>query len=413
MQIRTPKKYRGRQRRSILGCRRLAFYLVALCLIGGGLFAIANQASLGPIAQRAVYDIVSQFEARAATIAAPAPTPTADPRNSLVEANNYWGRGALDQATALYIDIAESLPNTVEVFRRIALGMINRSRPAEAVEYAERAVHADPFDAEAWAIYAWALDWADRSAEALAHALHALELDPGNARATAYLAEIYSSLDQAERARLLLDDLLAEQPDSPEALRARGLIKWNQYEYEAALADFESAFRLADNMSFIAIDIAIIEMGLKNYAAARSYLQQVIDADPYNPQALFRLGEIEYQREGNYARAMRYLQDCVDLNPSYLYCFFLLGRAQDKLGAADEAAASFERAIELGSQNPQHYFWAGAAQIELGNCARAMSFLEPGYRLAVAGGYSQYAADILAIIGNCDPAFAAQAAADA
>lgn len=411
MQIRTPKKYQGVQRRNVIGCRRLTFYLLMIALIAIGIGIVLNRRTFAPVVQDVVYEIIGQLEDTAATMAVPEPTPTVDPRNILVEANNYWQQGALDEATDLYTEIAVSMPNTVEVFRRIAVGLINESRYSEAVTYAERAINADPFDADAWAIYAWALDWDLRATEALANALHALELDPANSRASAYLAEVYNSLDQAERAELLLEDLLEADPNSAEGIRARGLIKWDRHDFAGALEDFQTAYGLAANMNFIAVDIAIIEKNLRNYETAREFLQQVIDVDPYNPHALFRLGEIEYQFEGNYARATRYLQDCVDLNPTYLYCFFMLGRAQEKLGALPEAAASFEMAIELGSANPQHYFWAGSTQIDLGNCVRAMAYLEPGHRLAVQGDYTQYAADILSIIVQCDPTFVGQTVA--
>ncbi|MDE2776330.1 MAG: tetratricopeptide repeat protein [Chloroflexota bacterium] len=409
MQIRTPKKYQGVQRRSIIGCRRLAFYLLMLALIAIGIAVILNQATLAPIVQSAVFDFIGELEDTAATMAVPEPTPTLDPRNSLGEANNYWLGGALDEATDLYINIAASMPNSVEVYRRIALGLINESRYGEAVEYGERAVNADPFDAEAWAIYAWALDWDRRAAEALAKARYAQELDPANSRAIAYLAEVYSSLGQAERADLLLEDLLEDQPDSAEGIRARGLLKWNRNDFAGALEDFKRAYGLAQNMSYIAVDIAIIEKDLGNYETAQEFLQQVVDADPYNPHALFRLGEIAVSFEGNPAQAMRYLQDCIDLNPRYLYCHFMLGRAQERLGSIDDAAASFAKAIELGSDNPQHYYWAGYAQILLGNCARAMGYLEPGLRLALQTATQRFAADIEAIIPQCDPTFIGRA----
>ena len=410
MQIRTPKKYQGVQRRSIIGCRRLAFYLMTLALIAIGIAVVLNRATLAPIVQNAVYDFIGQLEDTAATMAVPAPTPTVDPRNSLVEANNYWLSGALNQSTDLYTDIAESMPNSVEIYRRIALGLINASRYDEAIEYGERAINADPFDADAWAIYAWALDWNKRASEALAKALHALELDPANSRASAYLAEVYSSLGQAERAELLLQDLLDAEPDSAEGIRARGLLKWNRNDFAGALEDFKRAYSLADNMSYIAVDIAIIEKDLGNFETAQEFLQQVVDADPYNPHALFRLGEIAVSFEGNPARAMRHLQDCVDLNPGYLYCHFMLGRAQERLGSIEDAAASFERAIELGSDNPQHYYWAGYSQILLGNCARALVYLEPGLGLARASVPPKFAADIEAIIPDCDPTYIGRAA---
>ncbi len=410
MQIRTPKKYRGTQRRSVIGCRRLTFYLLMIALIAIGVSLVLNRETLAPVVQNALYEVIGSLEDRAATMAVPPPTPTVDPSNILVEANNYWLGGALDEATDLYVSIAESMPNSVEVFRRVALGLINGSRYDEAIDYGARAINADPFDADAWAIYAWALDWDRQATEALAKALHARELDPESERAKAYLAEVYASLGQAERAELLLADLLEANPDSAEGIRARGLLKWNRNDFAGALDDFKTAYSLADNMSFIAIDIAVIEKDLGNYETAREFLQQVVDADPYNPHALFRLGEIAVSYEGNPAQALRYLQDCVDLNPSYLHCHFMLGRAQERLGSIEDAAASFEQAIALGSDNPQHYYWAGYSQILLGNCPQAMAYLEPGLRLARSSVPYRFAADIEAIIPDCDPAFIGRAA---
>lgn len=404
MQIRTPKKYRGVQRRSIISCRRLFVYLLLLLLIATGAAIYLNRQVAAPIIQDAVNNLIAEIENRVATLSAPEPTATPDPRNSLIEASNYWQQGALSRATALYLEIAPSTPNTVEVFRRIAIGLINASRYAEASQQATRAINADPFDADAWAIQAWALDWQDKPAEALAYALHALELDPQNSRASAYLGEIYHSLDQSQRAETLLDELLAQDPQSAEAYRARGLVKWDS-DYAAALADFEAAYELASNMNLIAVDIATIEKDLRNFEAALEILQQTLEADPYNPRALFRLGEIQISRDGNFTQARLTLQDCIDFNPGYFHCHYMLGRANERLGETSAAAANFARAIELGSQEPRHHYWAGWSQIVLGNCSRALAYLEPGLQLARDINHQQLIADISAVIPQCDPSF--------
>ena len=209
--------------------------------------------------QQALYDAIRELEDRAATMSVPEPTPTADPRNQLIEADNYWRRGSLGNATGLYQEIAPSLPNSVEIYRRIALGLINSSRYAEAADFAERAINADPFNPEAWAIHAWALDWGRRAKEALVSALHALELDPDNSRAQAYLAEIYLSLGQAERAEALVEELLQNDPESAEGYRARGLIRQEyRYDFDGARQDFQTAYGMADNMNLYAVDIAIL-----------------------------------------------------------------------------------------------------------------------------------------------------------
>ena len=75
------------------------------------------------------------------------------------------------------------------------------------------------------------------------------------------------------------------------------------------------------------------------------------------------------------------------------------------MGALPDAAISFEKAIELGSQLPQHYYWAGYAQIELGDCQRALAYLDTGRRIALQRGATRYLADIEAIISECDSSF--------
>ncbi len=411
MQIRTPKKYRGVQRRSILSCRRLTFYLLIITLIFIGIGLALNREVFAPVVQRALYDAIRELEDRVATMSVPEPTPTADPRNQLSEADNYWRRGALGNATGLYREIAPSLPNSVEIYRRIALGLINSSRYAEAAEFAERAINADPFNPEAWAIHAWALDWQRRAKAALVSALHALELDPDNSRAQAYLAEIYLSLGQAERGEALVEALLQNDPESAEAYRARGLIRQEyRYDFDGARQDFQTAYNMADNMNLYAVDIAILESNLRNYEVALDFLNDVLEANPSNEAALLLIGQGHWSAYGNPAQAQRYLQDCVDFNAENLNCQFWLGYMQNRLGSVDEAALSFEKAIALGSVNPQHYYWAGFSQILLGNCARALAYLEPGLRLAVEGGYQQFAADIETVIPQCDPTFVGRAA---
>lgn len=409
MQIRTPKKYQGVQRRNIIGCRRLLFYLIIIVLIAGGIGILLNRDQFAPIVQDALYDIIGELEDRAATMAVPDPTPTADPRNKLIEASNYWLQGALGEATDLYREIAPSLPNSVEVFRRIALGFIIGGQYEQAVQFGERAINADPFSAEAWAIRAWALDWAGRPTEALSNALYSLELDPDNGRAQAYLAEIYLSLGQPERGESIVNELLLAQPDSPEALRARGLIKQEyRYDFEGALSDFQTAYSLADHINLFAVDIAIVEIGLRNYEPALNYLNDVIEANPSNEAALLLIGNIHWRAYGNPAQAQRYLQTCVDFNPENLNCHFWLGYMQEKLGAIADAAASFEKAIELGSDNAQHYYWAGYSQILLGDCDRALVYLEPGLRLALQSDGQRFASDIEDVIPQCNATFVRQ-----
>ncbi len=406
MQIRTPKKYQGVQRRKLISCRRLLFYLVMLSLIGAGIVIFLNRQTLGPIVQDALLDTIREMEDRAATLAVPAPSPTIDPSNKLVEANNYWTRGALNEALDIYIDIADALPNSVEVFRRIAVALVNSAKPAEALDFAERAINADPFSAEAWAIRAWALDWAGRDGEAASSALHALELDPQSSRAAAYLAEAYFEMGQLSRAEDLLDEILANDADSAEALRARGLIKSEgRFDYSGAAEDFAAAYAIAANMSLVAIDLARTETVLGNLDAALEILQDVSEANPRNTQALYLAGLINRNNLGNPSQALRYLQDCVDFATEHINCHYELGRAQLELEFAQQASETLTRAIELGSENPRHYYWAGEAQRNLNNCTRAMFYFDQGLQLARDQDFTELISALETVIPLCRQSF--------
>ena len=153
----------------------------------------------------------------------------------------------------------------------------------------------------------------------------------------------------------------------------------------SAVGDFQTAYNIAPNMTHIAIDIATIESARGNYDEAIDILEGVLENNPQNTQALFRLGYVYNSLLGNPSEAVGYLNRCVDFNDQSVNCHYLLGRAQYRLELYNDAALSFANAIELGTNDPYHYYWAGWSQINIGNCSQAMNYLEPGYEIALEG----------------------------
>lgn len=405
MQIRTPKQYRGVQRRSTISCRKIFLYLFAMVIIVVGIGIYQNRSIFAPTVDRVLNVVINEMEQSASTLTAPEPTSTPDPTNKLVEGNNYWAQGAVNEALNTYLEVLDSVPNEVAIFDRIAISLITLGRTADALEYAEMAVNANPYSSEAWAIRAWAQDWDGRSGEALSSALHALELDPDSSRAKAYLAEAYQSLGQTDRALSMVDDIIEENPNSSEAYRARGIIKWNNFDLDGAVEDFEIAYSIADNMTFIAIDIATIESARQNYDAALDILEGVVESNPQNTLALKQLGVIHSALLGNPSQGISYLQSCVDYNPKGVDCYYWLGRSQYRLELYQEAALSFEQTMELGTNDPYHYYWAGWSQINIGNCARAMAYLDPGYQIALQGEDTDIVSAFEVVMPECRSTF--------
>lgn len=402
MRISTPKKYRGRQRRNLFGCRRIFFILFMSLLIAAGIAIYINRAAIqGPIEQ-----IVSQFsdnmQQQMATQMAPPPTATQDPGNNLLSGNNFWQQGLIDEAINAYEQIEGALPNEAELFVRMATGYIMQGRIQDALTYAEKAVTADPFSSDAWAIRAWTLDWNERPGEAIASALHALELDPKNTRAMGYLAEAYLTFDQVQRAQRIIDDAMAINPDTAEVWRAQGLIQWlNDFDFDAAIQSFQHAYDLAPNLHYIAIDAAQLQFALQNYQDAIDSLDNILLTNPSNTQALQWLGIIYFSGLGDQAQASSYLYKCLQINPRNLSCNYWYGRAQMRLEEFNTAANSFEKAIELGSKDPYHWWWAGRANYVLGDCGTALSYFEPGYEYAINAGNTTLISDYQDMLRQC------------
>jgi tetratricopeptide (TPR) repeat protein len=415
MYIRTPKKYRGAQRRSVFSLWRFLGMLTMMALIVVGIVIYQNSDAIRPYIENIANETLNDVRVAQATALAPTPTPTRDPTADRVEAANFWERGAVNEALQKYLPILDAVPNDVNIHYRVTLGLITLGDTERALEYAERTVTANPFSSDAWAIRSWALDWAGDSGSAIASALRARELNSDNPRAYAYLSESVMAFDQTQRAIDNANRALELDPDSAEAYRARGFAKWiGLFDIAGAIEDITAAYEIASVSnpalaSLYAIDLAQLAIGQGDFNGAISRLESVLEVNDQNAQALFWLGSIYFSNLGDFNQSAEYLNRCVRVNPDSIACHYLLGRAQARLELMSEAATNFSMAIELGSQSARHHWWAGNSQIALGNCTQALVYLRTGYDLAIAEGDAQLVSDYDAILPLCGASFGQQA----
>ena len=416
MYIRTPKKYRRVQRRSIFPWKRLFFMMLALVLIGAGVLAYQNADVIRPMVMDRIDNIVSEMESNVATISAPTATPTENPTNILINADNFWDVGSVSEALTLYTRVLNSVPNDATIYTKVVTGYISMQEFERALTYAEDVVTADPYSSDAWAARAWALDFAGDTGGAIVSALHAQELDEQNVRATAWLAEAYVSAGQVQRALTTAERAIELDPNSPEAYRARAMVYWlGQFDRTTALQDLQTAFdlALANNPSLIgliAVDITQIQIGLGNFDAAIIQLERVLELNPENTSALFWMGYINFTNLGDPAQASTFVTRCVEVDPENIGCNYMLGRTQMSLEQTEAAAQSFIRAVNGGSSNPRHWWWAARGQQALGRCDSAAPYLQTGYPMAVAQENTELVEDYDYLLQQCDvnPGFSIQ-----
>lgn len=411
MYLKTPKRYTsGRRRRSSFSFRWLWLWIVTPLAVVGAIAVYENQDEFVPPVSTAVAEIIGDAGNTVATARAPEPTPTQNPASNIQRANDAWMRGSVGEAVDLYDEVMLAVPNELPIHYRYTLGLLMQDFNMDAIEAAENAVTANPFDPNAWAIRAMAYSRNGSTGEAIASALHALYIAsedavaqnpdimaPARARAQAFLAEAYFYEEQYQRALDTVEAALDTYPDSGEAYYVRGLIKWlspTLIDRVGALADFQTAYELAPSYHYIAADMMFLNAELAAATGEDQYVQdaisiaeQVLELNPNFPRALQWLANYNLRTVGDFNQAADYASRCTRANPNLARCYYIYGRAQMQLEQYIDAGDSFQQAIETAETDDgligYYYWWAAEAPILLDNdCGEAMNYLREGWEIA-------------------------------
>ncbi|NLX10072.1 MAG: tetratricopeptide repeat protein [Chloroflexi bacterium] len=391
MYLRTPKRYRaGRRRQLRLISRRMILLLIVTPLAVLAAWTIWNNRQA---VRSAVVPPVETLAINVQTQIAPRPTPTATPDVQLAQAGcvSAYQQGDLEEAITQCKILAESRPNDPDLYYRVAHMLTitsnfgrNRARLDEALEYAERTINANPSAPDGWAIRAMALDWRGEYGRALASAMHARSLDENFAPAYAFLAEVYHDLGQDETALSYAEQAIAlDTSGMADAFRIQGKIYSDRGEYESAIRPYQVALQQAPNHSYIAVELASNYIALGEMDQAIEVLGATLDQNPRDTSAMFVMAGA-YTQSGEYDRSLEYYRRCLDADPDNIACLSYLGGLQFYFYNDYPAAiVSLERAIELGSNDPDDYLQIGQAHTALQRCDLAAPYLQQGYQMAV------------------------------
>lgn len=418
MYLRTPKRYRQGQKRSLISFRWLWLWILTPLIVVAGIQLYNNRESVSPQVEQVVMNLINSAQSGVATAMAPTPLPTQDPAQRIASAQDAWARGAIDEAVEILGGLLDAVPNDVNIHYLYTFGLAMSGKLPQALDAAERTVTANPYSPDAWAIRAMVLSWSGRSGEAIASALQASALAgddeaPSQARAQAFLAEAYFDAGQYDRALSTVERALEMNPDSFEAYRVRSQIMQDyQFDFETALEDSQEAYNLAPNLPYLAIDLAVLNLREGETDAALETLREVVDLNPQNTRALWWMGTIYLNTVGDPNQASDYLTRCVEIAPDNINCHYTLGRAQIRLEQNTLAAESFETTIRLNTTDPRHYWWAARAQVLTVGCPAAVSYLQTGYLMAQEGTDTQLISDFEDSMRGCQMLVDAPAAVE-
>lgn len=398
MQLKVPKKYQYRRRRSIFSLPRLLLRLILLVgLIGIGYWLARNPDSAKKTIDDSTSGIRSRFSDTYDDVFPDQPTATPDVRTDVISCENAYLRGDMEDVIETCRAALPGRPNDVNLHFRLAHTLIitsdsgqNSARIQEAIIVAEETINANPEAADGYIIKAMALDWAQDYNRALGAAEQALEISPSSIYAKAVITNIYRNLGQLERATNSINEALTgiQQLPNPEpellaqVYRNYGRLLASQGDSEDAIAPYKTAINAMPIETYIAVELAKdVYLALDQRSLAIGTLEDVRNKNPGDASVLYWLGVIHGQL-GEPTEALQLYTLCVDANPNYVSCLGALGRGQYLINDNyAQAIDNLSRATELGSEDPYDWFLLGRSYYQIQRCQDAAAPLRKGYEL--------------------------------
>lgn len=384
MRLNTPKRYRPghRERRSVFNLRWLWLWILTPLVAYGGYQLYENRDQIAPPIQQFIEERVTDAQSGVATLNAPTPLPTENPTNRLIRAQDAWQTGAIERAIEEYEPILASVPNDSEVHNRVALGYLMEGRSSNALAAAESAITANPYSAQAWAIRGIALARLNEAERGVASIRQALALEPTDPLSLAFLGEAYRVAGRTSLALEAAERAITANPDHYAGYFVRAMINYISVgEWDTARRDFATARELAPTLPYIATEMAWIEWSYSNTDLSMEMLQEVLELNPNNLDALYAMGFFQYQYYGDPDKSLEYLGRCIAADPANIACLDYLGRVQTARGSFADALVTFQNLLRTGTQNPLYFLRTGNAFINTGDCNGALPVLRAGYEL--------------------------------
>ncbi|HEY1433355.1 MAG TPA: tetratricopeptide repeat protein, partial [Stellaceae bacterium] len=166
----------------------------------------------------------------------------------------------------------------------------------------------------------------------------AIKLDPGAARPKIQLAWLLSGTKPAE-ADKLIDEAIAANPRSADALQVKGEMLSSRGDQEGALRLFDEALKIDPKNISAHLSRANINITLEKYKAADEDIDPILKADPNQFMANYLRG-LELARQQKYAEADRIFDRISPGFAEFWTGYYLQGATKLALGQYAQAEAS-------------------------------------------------------------------------
>ncbi|MEO3433958.1 tetratricopeptide repeat protein [Inquilinus sp. CAU 1745] len=159
---------------------------------------------------------------------------------------------------------------------------------------------------------------------------------------------------QLEEARLLYREVLARQPDQPDALHFLGVIAVRDQDLWGAMELIGRAIAVDPNVPSYYVNFGNILKLLKKPDEAIACYERALALEPDQPEALISLGTL-YRSQGSLDRAEETCRRALALQPDSVEGCYILGATLRQAGRPEEAVAELEKALSFDpAYDPAH-----------------------------------------------------------
>ena len=252
----------------------------------------------------------------------------ADPTTPLLSeelSELYIGSGRLREAQSDAEETLRQNPNDISARRLLAhiftqqigggqQNRIDEGMLHQAIEQYQKITELAPTDVDSWLMLGRLQKVAQNSVEAQNSFKRALAIDPGNEDALTGLAQVYLDLgDNASAAELIKK--LADKSPSQRSLRALASAYEQMKEYALASDALTRAIEMnPPDASDLKHELAQDQVFAKQYAAALSTYQELVEDEPSDAQAFLRMSQI-YREQKDFAKAREMSDKAKSIEP--------------------------------------------------------------------------------------------------
>ncbi len=301
----------------------------------------------------------------AASAGAPAQKPL-DPAftAALNKGIDLFNKNKIDEALVEFLKALEIESNNTAVRNWMGAAYQRQNKHKEAIEIYEQVVQLDPDYAEAHNNLAFSYQSTQDYEKAESEYKRALELKPAMLQARLNLATVLQKEKKYDEALKEYEAVLKADPSKTECYLFMGDLAKDLKDTDKAMKYYNKALEINKKDPAVICRIALIYRAQGNKDKCKDLLEQVLDIDPSNYDALLTQGIISFEAS-DLGPCLEHLGKALERNPYDAAVHYWLGRYYIALDSYGKAIKQFEDAKKCdptGEECPETDAWLEKAK---------------------------------------------------